>query len=337
MANQYRTPTAEIGSLTFPIEKQDKQRAYMLFTPIERIPPSYTMKAAFPSLERAASGDLFESVFRGAPPSFAYKETLTQFMDGFVSGQESYLFDKQIALYMPPNIQIQDGVSITPTDLGIIGSSVASGIENNQGIMGSALDAIGQAGRSFMDTLRSGNTTGDAANLIMSRVVGAVSGDRITDAVRGTLRTTPNPNSRLIFRNVNLRNFSFDFRLVPTSSRESREIIKIIERFREELYPEAIKIQGREGIEINAGYKFPNLFDIRFMYNGEDLSGKNPNLRLYPMYLQGLTVNYNSTGGFYETGDFNDVQLTMTFGEERTIDKSDLTPGQETLDLLEDI
>jgi len=326
MADQYRNPTDNrAGSLQFPINKQDKYRAYMLFTPIQRIPPSYSVKSGFPRLERLASGDVGGFLFPdNSPPDVASKQAQSQFLDGFRSGKETEKTDKQIALYMPPNIQIQDGVSITPTDLGIMGAAVSAGIQNNQGIVGTALDTIGQAGRSFMDTLKSGNTTGDAANLIMSRVVGAVTGGTVTDAVRGTLRTTPNPNSRMIFRNVNLRNFSFDFRMVPTSQEESEQIKEIIQRFREELYPETIKIEGQSGVEINAGYKFPNLFDIKFMYNGEDLSKNNLNLKLYPMYLQGLTVNYNSTGGFYETGDFNDVQLTMTFGEERTIDKSDL-------------
>lgn len=325
MPNNYTAPTDKAGSLQFPINKQDKHRAYMLFTPIERIPPSYSVRSGFPRLERLASGDVGGFLFpNNVPPGVASKQSMTQYLDGFSPGKENEKIDSQIALYMPPNIQIQDGVSITPTDLGIMGAAVSSGIQNNQGIIGTALDTIGQAGRSFMDTLKSGNTTGDAANLIMSRVVGSVTGATVTDAVRGTLRTTPNPNSRMIFRNVNLRNFSFDFRMVPTSQEESEIIKKIIKRFREELYPQTIKIQGRKGIEVKAGYKFPNLFDIKFMYNGVDMSKKNSNLKLYPMYLQGLTVNYNSTGGFYETGDFNDVQLTMTFGEERTIDKSDL-------------
>jgi len=192
--------------------------------------------------------------------------------------------------------------------------------------IGTAVGAALQDGMgSLIETLK-GNVSGDAASLGASRLAAGLPGPG-TDAVRGSLRVTPNPNTRMMFRSVNIREFSFDFKMVPTSKREQEEIKNIVSFFRINLYPEVIKLEGTGGNSIDAGYKFPNLFEIKLMYEGKDLSKDNPNLSFKHMYLKAFTASYNSTGGFYKDGEFNEVSIQVSFAEEFTLNKDDAKLG----------
>ena len=131
----------------------------------------------------------------------------------------------------------------------------------------------------------------------------------------------------MIFRAVNIREFSFDFKMVPTSKREQEEIKNIVSFFRTNLYPEVIKLEATGGNSIDAGYKFPDLFEIKLMYDGKDLAKDNPNLSFKHMYLKSFTASYNSTGGFYKDGEFNEVSIQVSFAEEFTLNKADALVG----------
>ena len=326
--------------LRFPIEKQPKYKAYLLFTTLVRTPPSYNVQQAIPLLGKLLSGDTQlnnEEVYddRILRVERERKSLQNKAVNDFLY-QPTKETEKstQIALYMPTPIQIQDGVSISSTDLGVLGVTGQESIEQGASLVSTVTSGAGAVVKSVSDAVK-GNITADGARLVGAQMAAMIPGAATTDVIRGTLRTTPNPNTRMMFRSVNLRNFSFDFRMVPTSQRESEVIKNIITYFREELYPDVITLEGQAGGQIEAGYKFPNLFKIDFMYededgNQKDLSEKNPNLKLNPMYLQAFTANYNSTGGFYKDRNFNDVQITMSFAEERTLSKKDIVPDKLT-------
>ena len=45
------------------------------------------------------------------------------------------------------------------------------------------------------------------------------------------------------------------------------------------------------------------------------------------MYLKAFTASYNSTGGFYKDGEFNEVSIQVSFAEEFTLNKDDAKLG----------
>jgi hypothetical protein len=45
------------------------------------------------------------------------------------------------------------------------------------------------------------------------------------------------------------------------------------------------------------------------------------------MYLKAFTASYNSTGGFYKDGEFNEVSIQVSLAEEFTLNKSDALVG----------
>lgn len=320
------------GTYMFPIENRDKYKAYIKFTPIIKNGPTYHNRVNIAQTEAQSSSDLNSS-----SPSIAREGAIertaknflenawSQFGNSAISASTERRGNESVALYMPTPVTIQDGVSIEQASLGILGEGASRSMDAGSGIGAAVGAALGDGMGSLIETLK-GNLTGDAASLGASRLAAGLPGPG-ADAVRGSLRVTPNPNTRMMFRSVNIREFSFDFKMVPTSEREQHEIKNIVTFFRSNLYPDVIKLEGTGGNSIDAGYKFPNLFEIKLMYDGKDLSKDNPNLSFKHMYLKAFTASYNSTGGFYKDGEFNEVSIQVSFAEEFTLNRSDALVG----------
>ena len=91
---------------------------------------------------------------------------------------------------------------------------------------------------------------------------------------------TTNPNTRVLFKSVALREFAFAFKFIATSPAEAEEIKEIIKLFRTELYPENINLTVGNS-EVSIGYKFPNKFQINVEYDGDEIA-----TRIKPCYLE---------------------------------------------------
>ena len=237
--------------------------------------------------------------------------------------------DSRIALYLPRAIQIQDTVSYDNAfQLGLIGGAIEKGLAPGGGGAMAAIagtvagEAAGMANSMLGTSIGGGaglskNAAGILAGKIAARAPGI--GDIAGGAVRGATRLTTNPNTRALFKDVPIRNFSFAFQLVPTSRAEARIIEKIIKTFRKELYPEALQAGG-----INVGYQFPNRFLIKVKYKNKQI----PGIRFLPVYMQSFNATYNSaTGGMHNDGRFTSVDISMAFTETRAIAKADVREG----------
>jgi len=98
----------------------------------------------------------------------------------------------------------------------------------------------------------------------------------------------------------------------------AEEIDKIIKFFRTELYPSTTG-GGTELI----GYNFPNLFDIEMSYNNQQVATK-----IKPVYLKEVGTTYNPGNmGYHVDGKASEVDITLAFVEERTLNKQDIVEG----------
>ena len=140
-------------------------------------------------------------------------------------------------------------------------------------------------------------------------------------AVKQAAGVTMNPNTRSLFKSVALREFAFQFKFIPLSEQEHREVIKIIAFFRSELYPEDIEVNVGD-TKASIGYKFPKRFKIRILYNETE----NPNTpRILPCYLRDVTTTYNpSNQSMHANGDFGEIDMSLAFTETRTLSKKDI-------------
>jgi hypothetical protein len=218
-------------------------------------------------------------------------------------------------LFLPQAIQIVDGAAYDNIDLGLLGANTEAGMAAGSNIVGAVVKGAIDTVSSLLDSFKSGGSESrEVARLAVGRAGGFIPNEQARGAIRSGTRTTMNPNTRAMFKSVPLREFTFTFKMIPTSRTETKNIKDIIKFFRTELYPEVISIG-----DIPAGYEFPNVFEIKMFYRNE----KNGlATKILPSYLRNFSATYNSSGmGFLEGGDFTEVDISMTFVESSTLHK----------------
>jgi len=235
-------------------------------------------------------------------------------------------------LYFPEAVSFSDGLVYDNANLGIAGEIArksAAGISQGNEefditkISNAVTDAAKEAFTTSMDTL--GNTK-NLQNFISSNAGAATSlgvqgftPDTISAGVAAGTGITANPHKRSVFRDVALRTFSFSFLMSPQSEAESQSIEDIVDFFRTNAYPEKLSEVG------GFGYKFPTKFYITFFYGDRKMS-QAP--KILPSYLTSVNTTLNPrSSSFFKDGKANEVQLTMSFQEERALDKDDIRIG----------
>ena len=133
-------------------------------------------------------------------------------------------------------------------------------------------------------------------------------------------RAIINPNIRSLFKGVGLREFTFQFKMIARSQREAEEVRRIVKHFRQEMYPDAYTVGNAD-----IGFKFPNMFEITFKYNGFH----NRNIpKIHLCYLRNVSTTINPTGGaMRRDGSPNEIDLTLSFVEYKTLKKDDVRLG----------
>lgn len=304
--------------MEFPLENKDKYKARIRFRPYITIPPNISTKIGISEQESVNSSDLQSS---------SQNPTLDQ-RNPIISKTQEVRHSDEIVLFMPRQVQIMDGVNIQNLDFGAFGTGVERAISSGSGIAEALASNTMSTITSFMDAL-SGNIDAEGARVLASRTSSMFTPESVSGSIQSALRTTPNPNTRMIFKSVNIREFAFDFTMIPTSEAETQSIKKIIHTFRKHLYPKTIELEGT-GIPI--AYRFPNTFQIDMYYGDQNLSEINPSLKFQRMYLRQFTSTYNPNSmGFYKKGDFNEVQITLAFTETKALTYDDIASEREQI------
>lgn len=241
-----------------------------------------------------------------------------------------------VKLFVPVSVVFNDGVSYNNVDLGVLGGSASAAMASGQGITSAMLEGLKKTGTSISDLAKTGlDLTDEYSRVAAARFTPGVLGS----AVRLTAQATTNPNTRVLFNRVNLRQFNFTFKMIPTSREESEAIEGIIKHFRRETYPELIAA--------NTGYKFPNAFGITIHHknaaigdtitetdeDGNEVtrfsSQGNAKIQKIPdCFLFGVDTAYNSTSGvFHKDGYPSEVDMTLRFIETKALSKKDIEAG----------
>ena len=223
-----------------------------------------------------------------------------------------------VSMYFPISLTFNDGVQYENVNLGAVGATALAGLQANDTLLASAAAAIGEAFGSAFDFI-SGSAGEEAARLGALRVAKLPVGEGIRNAVSIGVQRVINPNTRALFRGVNIREFSFNFKMIATSQSEANKIQKIVKHFRTELYPDVVNMGN-----IPVGYKFPNAFSIQFTHRGQTV--KIP--KIEKCFLRNVQTVYNGTSAtFHDDGHPNEVDMTLNFIEMKTINKTDVRNG----------
>lgn len=232
-------------------------------------------------------------------------------------------YERSVSLYLPTGLQFADKVDYENVDLGVTGGAVASGLAGGQGAIQSAAKSMVDGVGSFIEGFSTAANS-DLARLAAVRTASKF-GDETGNAVKSFARVTLNPNTRTLFKSVGIRSFSFSFKMIAESEREAREIREIIKFFRTELYPQKITLgeNGDQSENFSLGYRFPNKFQIEMFYNDVPVATK-----ILPCFLDSFTTTYNGTSmSMHRDGSFEEVDITMSFTEARTLSRKDIEEG----------
>lgn len=219
----------------------------------------------------------------------------------------------EISLYLPAGLSFNDGVSYDNVNIGMLGVAAEAIVKSGGGgILEKGIEVV----QDFADNLSQGS--GSSAGKIAQARIASPLGEEIGGAVSGALRVKENPQTRVLFGSVPIRTFEFSFQFLPTSLLEAETIIKIIKTFRTELYPEGI---AKIGNTYN-GYNYPDVFRIKFLYDGKEIEDAP---KLLDCYLQGVQTNYNpSQMAFFKDGKFSEITMALSFTETRTLFRQDI-------------
>ena len=232
---------------------------------------------------------------------------------------------KKIEIYLPISFNTTDTMTYDSPSIGSAGAIIGNALDRANGGMG---DVLGNAVGDFINLFKgAGATSANSLATLGAARLAKRGPTEVGDGVASSLRVTVDPNIRTLFRGVQVRQFAFQFKFIAKNSLEAKEIKDIIKRFRFYAYPESIGFKG-SGEEISVGFKYPHPFEIRASYI--DAEG-NP-VRIGPLmkdsYLTSITTNYNpSTMAFHQDGEPVEIDLSLNFTEETTLNKKDILGG----------
>jgi hypothetical protein len=337
----------------FPEERQSDYKGTITFRPVRYTPPE-VQGSAISSLFRRESGNgaLAQFVENGA--SAVTEAAVAGFQEGrsgssggvtsrdvfAAEGPEATLditpTDNEtittpavttvnrgqgVILYLPAAIRVNDAVAYDAFDLGSIGAIGLGGMQAGQGATTALARGVGQATGSLIGLLE-GNVNDQRGARLASARLAELGGATTRGVIRAGLATTANPNSINLFKSVNLREFQFDFKLIANSAREADAIENIVKFFRLTMYPDTINFDPN-GLDIPLGYEFPDKFEITMRYNDEPVG-----VRILHSVLRNVSTSYNpSSMSWHKDGKPSEVDISLTFGEERALNRNDIFEG----------
>lgn len=224
-----------------------------------------------------------------------------------------------IQIYMPQSLQVNDDIAYNQADLGPGGLAASGALNAGSSLVSSVTKGLSEGLESIF-RLAAGQVAGTAAQVAAARVSQYIPKAGLRAAASTALQTGINPGTRMLFDRPNIRQFTFTFRFISTSSAEASQVERIIKTFREEMYPEELEI----GAGIPAGYRFPNLFQVDFQFLGS--KARFPKMQL--SYLRSCQVTYNPNSmTFHADGQPTEVDMTLVFQEYRALSKQDIQRG----------
>lgn len=221
-----------------------------------------------------------------------------------------------IHTYMPIGFSLGDQANWNTFDKGMVGAGLDV-ILNQIGVGGDGAKA---------KLTQSDIIAGSAENAsLFSGVPGIdiISKTARIDAIRRGV--VQNPYSILAYEGQGIRSYTFAFKFIAESAKESKEAERIIETFRTYMYPEKMG---------NLALQYPGLFEIKF-YTGEKENQFMPTLA--KSHLTAMDTNYNPTGNsFHNDGSPVEFDLSLTFQEAQQLNRDDLYDEYAGKDSAED-
>ena len=242
------------------------------------------------------------------------------------------LTTKKVQVYLPIAFTASDTFTYDSPSLGSAGAILNNALS---GANGAASDVIGNAVGDFINLFKgAGGTSANSLAKLGAARLAKRGPTEVGDGAAAALRVTADPNIRTLFRGVAVRQFAFQFKFIAKNMKEAAEIRAIIKRFRFYAYPESIGFQGKSkkeggnGSNISVGFKYPHPFVIKTEFVDENQNVFEIGPKIKSCYLTSITTNFNpSSMAFHRDGEPVEIDLSLNFTEETTLNKQDILDG----------
>jgi len=211
-----------------------------------------------------------------------------------------------IALHIPNNLSVNYSVTWSEEDTGAL--ALAAGAVQQGWEVAKGLSPGGNSNNT--------DVTGVGA-AILTNLALSKGPNQAGNSVASGLAA--NPKKEQVFKGVNFRTFSFDYKFFPRNWNEAQNVRNIIDQFKYHMHPE-FKDSN------NFVYIYPSEFDIFYYQNGEE----NLNLHRHTScVLTDMSINYTPNGMFstFPDGSPTQIDVTLTFRELALLTKDKVKDG----------
>ena len=290
---------------------------------------SFTSENIVPNNINNSVGSIIENIVPSAAGAIAsfmpsignsltYPSTLTnvslnpahinfQFFD-----RDTNIKTTSINLPMPDNVVNPSRISWDQENFGMVGDSMVKSLKSIQSSGGELKsENIQEHINSMGERLKSLAFYTGMSNVV-SGLYGSASAEGIMGQVSGKI---PNPYRTMLFRGVDFRTFSFEFRFVPFSEEDCDTIDKIISKFREHAYPDFATDK--------MFFTYPDECQINYMWESSHNKWLNSFKRAV---CTGIDVNFAPLQQWssLRNGFPNMIIITTTWSEVEIITKNDI-------------
>lgn len=243
--------------------------------------------------EKDANGNLLKSRSQSGKGIASKSGKFWDFVEGIATRYNKVT--KMIGLPMPDTLTTDHSTMWSRAEGGM-----ATGLVDFVGMLQD------QERRGQFDALRA---VGLGLSQTVSDLLAQVGADGAQTVLQSATKKVGNPRNEFLFDGVNNRSFNFQWKFIPRSEKESKDIHKILESMKLYMYPELD--QATNG----AFFMFPAIFDITFMHGADE----NEHLyRTSSCALTNMIINYTGGGQWVANavdGSPFALDVTMQFTE----------------------
>jgi len=219
--------------------------------------------------------------------------------------------ESNIVLYMPDEVKVNYSADLQQIDQGLMRNYIQA--EDAGGLFDAMKESVGHSWK----------RAGDIGKSALLSVSGALSATELFSLQLAKKGATYNPVSEQLFKNMKMRTFDYNFRLVPRNHNESRTIQNILKEFRFQMHPELA--------ENRKEFKFPSLFVITYWRSVGGKPEENVMLnKISSCYLEDMNVNYSGQKNQFNTfvdGQPVEIDLALKFRETVVHTKESINRG----------
>jgi len=220
-----------------------------------------------------------------------------------------------IYLPAPEGLSYSNSSTYNDSELGIMGNETLSGLntlKNSKTVEEAVGGLLGQAGSAWQ---RAAGT--DIKSGILAAVSGAIQDEGMKAAVGLAARARFNPYIVTSFDGTNTREYSFEYKLIPSSQQEAETIKQIARLFQIAVYGEV------EGFLL----KYPPKWKLTILSATKTNNGRvlKPLSSFYECYLQGCDVKYNSSNNsYFHDNSPLETDISLNFKETKALHANEI-------------